>query len=1166
MTSLFKLFVNTISSSTNVAAETLLRNIIKKFLEEPIQSDALSLELFTDWTIHLNLKKSFLNTELVNSYVPFMKFSSIYFANVKFDAAYNLSQFLIDMSRVVIDADMRKPSEIPKKDENLTESIHNFQEQLPIEKKNSFKDWIIDCVKKVDISLDHFTVIFNVSDEFDKLTFNIESLNMKFEKDIDIKLPNASLLIGEKRNQKSIAELNNITVSYKNNVASISIDLIAINISENIVKTLIEFSKLIPKALNENTNQEDGSNTKTDLYINIILNKLAVTVSQEITLELSQFKFQYRPDGLKFSFSSFSIIHNDLRVISIDSRAVKNEVPHGSFLFVNNSMDISLFDKFPRRISELIIFDEKQLNSNRVIINIPSILMNISYSFISSVHNIIEWVTSITRSIEQPTALEINKMSYIINININMIKCTLENLKIFICRPQVSLFSSQTAANLFIHSIFSIFNIEFWTQENYSMVNYLYKENNSRPSIMGIFNYQQQLGNDTEIGLDFKVNDFLLRIPSKFDFVKPFTKILAIFNSPKKNLQMNNIEDLQTENLSEKPNMKIIYNVNIEHIFIDYFALNMPGRIIALLPIFLSEGYIDTSPFQMKLNAKFNLELYLSNHRDDLPVSLFTNNIFQYAESNFAQIAVLQPTSVMLISNEDSSELIIDDIDLSLGCCFDSIHLLIALIMHIQYKLDNSPDDQTKTKHFDLPQTLMDMTTTLTQSLRLDNFQFDPNKNIPYNNIKHTAYKQFENLDTMVDTFYEKLEEDEEESVNLEYDDKISIMSSEPLTSEKVVISVSSLSINFTFYGGRDFDHAYNTNPIVSMPKIIFEKKNSVSDFDFDFITTRDEDNYLDAVIKGNLKVLLFEDDPNVSTRVIFEANKFDINDNIQGSAAKIILGKEEQDDRNVKGKIDILSTSNKRMELSFKLDLPNLFIFITQEQLNFFIKSADIKMPTFPSDLIVDEPLAFQLFELNPSDLQIAAHFRLWLDVHMDDIQLHMPKCQLFAVRGFDELIGGLVEFYVNELNKPGAAAIVGGLPVIKNLRRVGRAVRDLFTYDVQKYGVGVGFAKSFSALMQILALETLNMGANATSIAERFLYVAMKFLGGKDNAKEAINTGMATLVVQSKDRKKAFKAIPTMILAPGVLTMRKLTEMMKGLRDRINPNYTKTKQYTKK
>jgi hypothetical protein len=241
--------------------------------------------------------------------------------------------------------------------------------------------------------------------------------------------------------------------------------------------------------------------------------------------------------------------------------------------------------------------------------------------------------------------------------------------------------------------------------------------------------------------------------------------------------------------------------------------------------------------------------------------------------------------------------------------------------------------------------------------------------------------------------------------------------------------------------------------------------------------------------------------------------------------------------------------------------------MFITAEQIDFFIASGSSTIPVFPSDLIVDEPLAFQLFSITASNLHISAHFRLWLDVHLDDIDIGIPGCSLFALRGFDGLVGGLAEFYFAELNRPRAVAVIGGLPVIKNLRRITSAVRDLFTFDVQKYGVAVGFGKSFGALMQIVAMETLNAGANAATIAERFLGVAMNLLNGRDAGDAAVmRNGVATLVVQAKAEKDLMKKIPTIVLAPGILSLQRLNERIKGIRDRLNPKWTKEKNRYRK
>lgn len=550
----------------------------------------------------------------------------------------------------------------------------------------------------------------------------------------------------------------------------------------------------------------------------------------------------------------------------------------------------------------------------------------------------------------------------------------------------------------------------------------------------------------------------------------------------------------------------------------------------------------------------------------------------------------MNPTKFLILVDENKAVKIETDLlSLNFTCCFDSIKLFISFLMHVQYKLDNAPEKQTKRKTFDLPKKLLDMTMTLNQSLRLDNFEFDPER-IQQRGFMpdDTEYipQQFNDIQKLIESTVNKkgnIDKNDEDSETEkddfqfigEFGDEVTVSGDEPATNENVSISINRVTALFKLFNGKDFDQIYDLRKIERMPTIGGNDSEFISDFDF--ITTRDDLNSIEAQADGNVQIKMYQNDPSVSIRIDYSIEKFMIIDNIQKSDCRIMLGIEEDDEnenekdqknieKTIKGRVDILNSSSNRMEMNFRLQLPNLVTFINQEQINFFMELTQIRMPVFPSDLIVDEPPAFQLFEICPSDIQIAAHFRLWLDIHMDDIRITIPKCQFFAVRGFDELIGNLAEYYINEMSRPGAAAVIGGLPVIKNLRRIGGAFHDLFTFDVQKYGVGVGLGKSLSALLQIIALETINMGANATSIAERFLYVAMKFLGKKDNAKEAVETGLATLVIEKPDTtKKKIQMIPTMILAPGVLTLKKLTEMMKSLRNKINPNYTKTHKYKK-
>lgn len=1303
MTSIFKWFVNAISTTTNSAAETLLSSIIKRFLEEPIQEDSLSLELFTDWTLHLTLKKSFLNVELVNSYVPFAKFKSIYFSNIQFDASYNLSNFVINLTRVVIEADVNKPETLPPIDENLTESIHVFQEQLPIEKDKSFKDWLFECVKKVNFTLDHFTIILSGSDDLEKISLNIESLSIFYETNAEIKMPKASILIGEKRLQRTIADIENLQFTYKQNSIEASIDSITILISESIISTIFSLVQIItqsyPLEKTQNNQNANINSEQNSLTAKLTLKKLKVNFSDELSIELNMTKIQYNINSILLNFESFTILNGNIKSLEIQSK-LKSE-PSFEYVFASPISELTIFKNFPNRLSEFSQFKNNNFNSNQINVLIPSLLFRISKPLISSVFDIIEWFTPL-KSSKPSTTFSIKKSSYVVNLNLMNFATEFESLKFEISKPSISMYYSQTAANTFVNSFILFHSMSFLVEKNLSLLNFYYDKNYSKNCLSAVFSYRQQLGKDGEISVDFNLSDFLIRIPSRFDFIDNIKEIIDYIeysddveieeeeedienekiaknessgqissenkeksegeNEDKINIensdqtsseniiksedenegqiniesndQINSVNEEQqkiessdqisSENKNQAkldstekvetitPNMSISFCVSFDRLHLDYVTLAMPSRLVVSLPSINVSGTLDTSPLQLSATATVCLNAYLTNHRDDLPLVIFSKPRFPCAEYNFAQICELKPTKISLFESNGSTHIQIDNLPCEVTFCFDSLKLFISFLMHVQYKLDNSPENQTKTKQFDLPQKLLDMTMTLNQSLRLDNFEFDPEK-ISQRGFMPSELEfipqQFSDLQKLVASVRtgREQESEEEKSDNDfqfigDFGDEVTVSSDEPVVSEKTVISVGHLSVVLKLFDGKDFDQIYDLRRIERMP-VIGENEGEICS-DFDIITTRDELNSINIEVEGNADVQMFNNDPSVSIRIDYGITKFSVVDCLQKSDCRIMLTIEDDDedkskkknkieptsndiddflndtsevmsntvgdvkssDRMIKGRIDILNTSSNRMEMNFKLSLPNLVMFINQEQINFFISLSQIRMPTFPSDLIVDEPPAFQLFEICPSDIQIAAHFRLWLDIHMDDIRLTVPKCQFFAVRGFDELIGNIAEFYVTEMSRPGAAAVIGGLPVIKNLRRIASAVHDLFTFDVQEFGVGVGLGKSFSALLQIIALETINMGANATSIAERFLYVTMKFLGRKDDAKEAIETGLATLVIERPENtKKAVRRIPTMILAPGVLTLKKLTEMMKSLRDKINPNYTKTHKYKK-
>jgi hypothetical protein len=84
---------------------------------------------------------------------------------------------------------------------------------------------------------------------------------------------------------------------------------------------------------------------------------------------------------------------------------------------------------------------------------------------------------------------------------------------------------------------------------------------------------------------------------------------------------------------------------------------------------------------------------------------------------------------------------------------------------------------------------------------------------------------------------------------------------------------------------------------------------------------------------------------------------------------------------------------------------------------------------------------------------------------------------------------------------------------------------------------------------------METLNAGANATTIAERFLGVAVNILNGRDAREGTMRSDLATLVVQAKS-ENLMKKIQTIVLTPRIQSVERLNERIKGIRDRLNPN----------
>jgi UDP-N-acetylmuramyl tripeptide synthase len=90
---------------------------------------------------------------------------------------------------------------------------------------------------------------------------------------------------------------------------------------------------------------------------------------------------------------------------------------------------------------------------------------------------------------------------------------------------------------------------------------------------------------------------------------------------------------------------------------------------------------------------------------------------------------------------------------------------------------------------------------------------------------------------------------------------------------------------------------------------------------------------------------------------------------------------------------------------------------------------------------------------------------------------------------------------------------------------------------------------------------MERLNVRANAATIAERFLFVAMDIPGGKRPAQEAMRKGAAALIVEAQSVRNLVQKIPTIVVAPQTLSLQRPNEKIDAIR-RSQPESEKEKE----
>lgn len=1137
MNSIFNWVVGKISSATNSGAEVLLRQILTRFLEDPIKEDAFSLALFDDWTIRLTLRKSFIDVNMVNTYVPYVTFKSLYISNFDFGAAYNLSVFNLALSRVVIEINAKQNENITEPDADLTASIHEFQDQLPVAKNKGFMDWLLSSVQQIHFTLDGFTTIFNFDDGHENISLIISSVKIDFahspELSIELGIPNISIVSGQKRKQKSLVKISNFNGSLKDKDFNLSVESVEINLSKNVFEIVSILMNLLPKQIN--STQHSTVEPIINTYV-IEINNFTIKTSNSMEFLLDNTKIHIFLDHIDITFSRITLLHEGESIVLIEPQS--NDVfPFASLVCPSLDEELTMFKDFH--------FPPKEFNSSKMLIFLPSLVVHMSKAFVVAAMELISWLDVIKTPSHKKT-LSNEKASMYMNVQIPYVQMRMIPLNLRFSGVNLSLYSSSTMAESYQNYVLQISQILFQASPTFSLIQTL--NTNEENCLSILYSSSEELGKDISHKLQVQLGKYLFRVPTKYECFNPLIEVL---NALPKNGETTSVEiskqDTRINHFSAE--------IHTGKFFVDYTTLNMPARAILQMnhiDVSIIDG--NSSPFSFCAEISNDSDLFFSNMRENLPLIIFAQDSFPALQYSFVHIAELKLPK--LIIDYDVKRVIIgaEPINCNMYCCWDSLNVFLSFIAHVEYDLDNNAE-QPEVREFDLPDHLLSFKSQVSQTLQLDH-DVDVSQSIL------SSAHEFDNMEELINSVVKNHDSDQEEESTIEFsNDDDMVTSFEPSSTESTLhMNIDSVNLSLKIYQGRDLGQIYDLKPRESYPIMTDD---DTMDFDFEIVPTRDEMNYCDWVIKSNLSGVKFPDDPLISMRFMMSCKVFEIQDHLPESPYKVFFQIEKEPDV-VQITLDILKTTAQRTEISLRWKIPDFVLLVSQEQLAYYSSVVDINVPKFPSDYVNDEPLAVQYCEIVGKKVRISAHFRYWLDVNLDDIVFNVPKCSLFAIRGFDTMIGEVVEFYVGEITRPGAIAVMStGLPVIKNIRRVGGAIRDLFTFDTREFGVGKGIAKSFEALLKIIATETLNAGANVTTIGERFLSVALEVLSGEGSSDDAMKQGVATLII--KNDENSLKQLPTMILAPGILSLQKLTEMFKSIRNRINPNFSKFEKYRK-
>jgi hypothetical protein len=238
-------------------------------------------------------------------------------------------------------------------------------------------------------------------------------------------------------------------------------------------------------------------------------------------------------------------------------------------------------------------------------------------------------------------------------------------------------------------------------------------------------------------------------------------------------------------------------------------------------------------------------------------------------------------------------------------------------------------------------------------------------------------------------------------------------------------------------------------------------------------------------------------------------------------------------------------------------VDLPGLGLFITSQQVEFLVDFFSKRRP-FTDDLAL-KPIRIREFALRGQTLWVCARLRYFLDISLEDVYLKVAPCVLSDIPDIPTLIGQIAAWYIDHLRITDVSAIVAGLPVLNNLRRIAGAVGVAVAVDIRRRGFVEGFGSAIGAVMRAIAAETVAAGSTITSMAGALLRSVIDTVSGETPNEVGFRVAVATLVVSARARAEegplaavaeVARQIPRVVLTPGAVALKYVTKMLRYLK----------------